>query len=174
MIALQPRRSSRNGKTSSVMQIHLIAVGQKMSTWVKQGYDEYARRMTAECQIKLVEIPPGKRSKSADISRILKQEGERMLAAIPKGAEVIALDVQGKNWSTEELASEMRVWMQAGHDVALLIGGPEGLAPACIERATQRWSLSRLTYPHPLVRIILAEQLYRATSIIKNHPYHKA
>jgi len=145
-----------------------------MPTWVNQGYEEFSRRMTSECHIKLIEIPPGKRSKSADIKRILQQEGERMLAAIPKGAEVIALDVQGKNWSTEELAIEMKDWMQAGHDVALLVGGPEGLAPACIEHARKRWSLSRLTFPHPLVRIILAEQLYRATSIIKNHPYHKA
>lgn len=144
-----------------------------MPTWVNQGYEEFSRRMTSECQIKLIEIPPGKRSKSADIKRILQQEGERMLAAIPKGAEVIALDVQGKNWSTEELAVEMKDWMQAGHDVALLVGGPEGLDPACIEHARQRWSLSRLTFPHPLVRIILAEQLYRATSILKNHPYHK-
>lgn len=144
-----------------------------MPAWVKQGYDEYARRMTTECQLKLVEIPPGKRSKSADIKRIRMQEGERMLAAIPKGAEVIALDVQGKNESTEDVASQMKNWMQAGHDVALLVGGPEGLAPACLERATQKWSLSRLTFPHPLVRIILAEQLYRATTIIKNHPYHK-
>jgi 23S rRNA (pseudouridine1915-N3)-methyltransferase len=156
------------------MQIHLIAIGQKMPAWVKQGYDEYARRMTLECQIKLVEIPSGKRSKSADIKRILQLEGERMLAAIPKGAEVIALDVKGKDWNTEAVASQMKNWMQTGHDVALLVGGPEGLAPACIERAKQKWSLSRLTYPHPLVRIILAEQLYRATTILKNHPYHKA
>ena len=145
-----------------------------MPAWVKQGVEEYARRMTSECQIKLVEIPSGKRSKAADIQRILQQEGERMLAAIPRGAEVIALDVQGKNWSTEELAAQMKNWMQAGHDVALLVGGPEGLAPACIERARQCWSLSRLTFPHPLVRVVLAEQLYRATTILKNHPYHKA
>lgn len=145
-----------------------------MPAWVTSGYDEYARRMPPECQLKLVEIAPGKRSKSANIQRILQEEGERVLNAIPKGAEVIALDVQGKTWSTEVLAEQMRTWMQAGHDLALLVGGPEGLAPACIARARQHWSLSPLTFPHPLVRIVLAEQLYRASSIIKKHPYHKA
>lgn len=97
-----------------------------------------------------------------------------MLAAIPKGARVVALDVKGKPWSTEGLSSNMEEWMQDGRDVALLVGGPDGLDPRCLQQAQQRWSLSPLTFPHPLVRVIIAEQLYRAHSIIKNHPYHRA
>ncbi len=155
------------------MQIHLIAIGKRMPEWVNTAYADFSRRMPAECRLKLTEIPAAKRTRSADINRVLRQEGERMLAAIPKGAEVVALDVDGRPWSTGELASQLQDWMQQGSDIALLVGGPEGLAPACRARASRRWSLSRLTFPHPLVRVILAEQLYRATTILRNHPYHK-
>lgn len=155
------------------MQIHLIAVGTRMPSWVVQGYEEYAKRMPVECKLRLVEISAGKRSKSSDIRRLTEQEGEKMLAAIPRNARVISLEVTGKPWSTEQLANEMQEWLQAGQDVALLVGGPEGLAAACVQRAEQQWSLSNLTLPHPLVRVVLAEQLYRASTILKNHPYHK-
>ncbi len=155
------------------MQIHLIAVGNRMPAWVSQGYEEFARRMPSECRLNLIEIPPAKRTKAADIKRLIKQEGERMLEAVPKGAMVVALDVTGRQWHTEELARELDGWMHAGCDIALLVGGPEGLAPACREQADRHWSLSLLTFPHPLVRIIVAEQLYRATTILKHHPYHK-
>ena len=97
-----------------------------------------------------------------------------MLAAIPKGAYVIAMEVGGKNWSTEQLSQQLDNWLHGGCDVALLVGGPEGLAPACRARADQLWSLSPLTFPHPLVRVVLAEQLYRAWSLLKGHPYHRA
>lgn len=155
------------------MHIHLIAVGSRMPDWVEQGFAEYAKRMPPECRLKLVEIAAGKRGKQADLNRLKEQEGEKMLAAIPKGARIIALEVTGKHWSTEQLASEMDKWMGGGQDVALLVGGPEGLASACIQAADESWSLSRLTLPHPLVRVLLSEQLYRATTILKNHPYHK-
>lgn len=155
------------------MQINLIAIGQKMPDWVTQGADEFIKRMPPECRINIIEIPAGKRGKSSDITRIIQQEGEKMLAAIPKNNRVLAMDVKGKQWSTEDLADEMRDWMQGGQDISLLIGGPEGLAPACREHAQGFWSLSRMTLPHPLVRVVLVEQLYRAMSIIKNHPYHK-
>ena len=155
------------------MHIYLIAIGQRMDAWVNQGYQEFAKRLPPECSLHLKEIPAGKRSKNADIARILQQEGERMLAAIPAGTRVIALDVEGKPWSTPQLAQQLQQWLQSGQDVALLVGGPEGLAPQCYERAQQRWSLSALTLPHPLVRVVLAEQLYRAWTLIKGHPYHR-
>ncbi|MDH5178801.1 MAG: 23S rRNA (pseudouridine(1915)-N(3))-methyltransferase RlmH [Gammaproteobacteria bacterium] len=155
------------------MQIHLIAVGHRMPDWVNQGYAEYARRMPAESSLQLVEIPLVKRSKGSDLARLMEQEGEKMLAAIPKDCLVVALEVTGKSWSTEQLADRMSDWMQSGRKIALLVGGPEGLAPACRQRADASWSLSALTLPHPLVRIVVAEQLYRATCILKNHPYHK-
>ena len=155
------------------MRIHLIAVGQRMPAWVEQGYQEYAKRMNAECQLQLVELAPGKRGKGMDVERAMRDEGKRMLQAIPKGALVIALDQRGKAWDTMELSAQMNDWLSLGRDVALLIGGPEGLAEECFQLAERKWSLSRLTLPHPMVRILVAEQLYRALSILKNHPYHR-
>lgn len=155
------------------MQIHLIAVGRKMPSWVDQAYDEYARRMPRHCSMKMVEINAGKRSRSADVTRINREEGERLLQAIPSGSRVIALERSGREKSTEQLALGMEKWLAAGQDVALLIGGPEGLSEACLERADECWSLSKMTLAHPLVRVVLAEQLYRAWSIIANLPYHR-
>ena len=155
------------------MLIHLIAVGTRMPSWVEDGYSEYAKRMPPESKIKLIEISAGKRGKNSDIKRLTQQEGEKMLAAIPKNTKVVALDVLGKACSTEELAQELKAWQGSGQDVAILIGGPEGLAKDCLNQAQQKISLSNLTLPHPLVRVVLAEQLYRATTILKGHPYHK-
>jgi len=155
------------------VRIVLIAVGNKMPAWVEQGYQEYARRLPADCTLQLVGIPAGKRGKGADIARITRQEGEKMLAAVPKGAHIVTLEVTGRAWTTENLSTELDSWLHDGCDVALLVGGPEGLAPECVARAGQRWSLSSLTLPHPLVRIVVAEQLYRAWSILQNHPYHR-
>jgi 23S rRNA (pseudouridine1915-N3)-methyltransferase len=156
------------------MIIHLITVGNKMPRWVQEGYLEYSKRLPPECSLKLVEIAPGHRGKNADIKRTVKDEGERMLKAIPKGCRVVVLDVVGKSWSTEQLSVQLGQWMNEGSDVALLVGGPEGLAEACLERADGRWSLSALTLPHPLVRVIVSEQIYRAWSLLQNHPYHRA
>lgn len=144
-----------------------------MPAWVQQGFSEYSRRMPRECGLRLVEIPPGRRGKNADIARAVREEGERMLQAIPKGARVIALEVKGNNWSTEQLSTRLEDWMGSGQDIALLVGGPEGLSEQARAAAMQQWSLSPLTLPHPLVRVILAEQLYRAWSILRNHPYHR-
>lgn len=155
------------------MQIHLIAVGTRMPGWVSEAYDEFAKRLPPECRLKLVEIAPGRRGKGADIARLVQDEGERMLAAIPRQARVIALEVSGRAWSTAQLAAQLGSWLPEGRDVALLVGGPDGLADACRARADQLWSLSPLTFPHPLVRVIVAEQLYRAWSILQNHPYHR-
>ena len=155
------------------MHIHLIAVGDKMPRWVQQGYSEYAKRLPAECALRLVEISAGRRGKNADIARTVRDESKRILAAVPKGATVVALEVGGRSWSTAQLARQLGDWMGRGQDLALLVGGPDGLGEAARQAARQHWSLSPLTLPHPLVRVVLAEQLYRAWSILRNHPYHR-
>lgn len=144
-----------------------------MPSWVNEGYAEYARRMPAEFSLELIEVALGQRGKNADIERIIKREGEQMLASVDSSDYVIALEVNGRNWSTEKLASQAENWQMGGRNVALLVGGPDGLSEACRARADQQWSLSPLTLPHPLVRVLLAEQLYRAWSITRNHPYHR-
>ncbi|MFE8072734.1 23S rRNA (pseudouridine(1915)-N(3))-methyltransferase RlmH [Marinobacteraceae bacterium S3BR75-40.1] len=155
------------------MRIRMISVGQRMPGWVDEGVREYVRRFPPEMPLEIVDIPLAKRGKNADLKRAITREGEQMLAAVAPGDHVIALDVRGKALSTEQLAGRLEDWRMEGHDLALLIGGPDGLAPGCLERAHQRWSLSALTLPHPLVRIIVAEQFYRAWSITANHPYHR-
>jgi 23S rRNA (pseudouridine1915-N3)-methyltransferase len=156
------------------MNIHLISVGNRMPQWVELGFSEYSKRMPGECSVKLIEIAPGHRGKGADIAKAVRDEGERMLKSIPKDCYVVALEVEGKEWSTEELAARLAGWMEGGRDLALLVGGPDGLAKPCRDRADLLWSLSALTMPHPLVRVVLAEQLYRAWSLMRNHPYHRA
>jgi 23S rRNA (pseudouridine1915-N3)-methyltransferase len=156
------------------MRIHLVAVGTRMPAWVTTGYTEYARRLPRECSLQLVEIPVSKRRKSLPAARAMQEEGQLMLAAIPAGCLVVALDVTGRTWSTEVLAERLQDWMAGGRDVALLVGGPDGLAPECLARADLTWSLSALTFPHALVRILVAEQLYRAWSISAGHPYHRS
>jgi len=155
------------------MQINLISVGNRMPSWVLAGYDEYAKRLPRECDLVLKEVAPGKRTKNSDVARIVRDEGERMIAAIPSGAHIVTLDIPGKPWTTPELAEAMSRWLAGGQSVALLVGGPEGLAEAARQKAHESWSLSKLTFPHPLVRIIVAEQLYRAWSLLNNHPYHR-
>jgi 23S rRNA (pseudouridine1915-N3)-methyltransferase len=155
------------------MRIRLLAVGTKMPKWVTDGYQEYCKRLPSDFQLELVELPPGHRGKGADIQRAMRSEGDAMLAAIPKGDRVIALCVDGKNWSTEKLAEHAEYWRMEGDNITLLVGGPDGLDPRCIAAADQKWSLSALTLPHPLVRIILAEQIYRAWTLLQGHPYHK-
>jgi len=156
-----------------LMQIKLIAVGSRMPEWVNQGYAEYARRLSRDCALQLQEIPAGKRLKNTDIARLVRDEGERMMAVIPYGSHIVSLDIAGRPWSTRELAEAMRRWLASGQNVALLVGGPEGLSDSVREQAHESWSLSRLTFPHPLVRIVVAEQLYRAWSILQQHPYHR-
>ncbi len=155
------------------MQIHLIAVGDRMPAWVEAGYEEYAKRLPRECRLTLREISAGKRTKGADLKRLIEQEGARQLAAIPADCRVVALDRSGRQMDTEQLAAEMMKRLAGGQDLALLVGGPEGLSPECLKRANDKWSLSALTLAHPVVRVVLAEQLYRAWSIINNLPYHR-
>lgn len=155
------------------MKIQLVAVGCKMPKWVTEGFEEYQRRFPKDMPLELIEIPAGKRGKNADIKRILQQEGERTLAAIGKGTRIVTLEVLGKPWATPDLAKELEKWQQDGRDVSLLIGGPEGLSDECQAQSEQKWSLSALTLPHPMVRVIVAEALYRAWSLNNNHPYHR-
>ncbi|HBA34317.1 MAG TPA: 23S rRNA (pseudouridine(1915)-N(3))-methyltransferase RlmH [Gammaproteobacteria bacterium] len=156
------------------MNIQLLAVGEKMPAWVTEGFNEYAKRIRGDCRLTLKEISAGKRAKNADIQRIRTEESQRLLAAAPNGSRIVLLDVDHKPWSTPELAQQIKSWMASGQHTTLLIGGPEGLDDICRDRADQVWSLSPLTFPHPLVRIIVAEQIYRALSILRNHPYHRA
>jgi 23S rRNA (pseudouridine1915-N3)-methyltransferase len=155
------------------MRVRLIAVGRRMPAWVESGYAEYAKRLPAECALSVIEIEPGQRGKGSGAERARADEGTRMLKAIPKGARVVALDGTGEPWSTEALAEQLRAWLAGGRDLAVLVGGPDGLAEPCLARADQCWSLSRLTFPHPLVRVIVAEQLYRAWTLVQGHPYHR-
>jgi 23S rRNA (pseudouridine1915-N3)-methyltransferase len=155
------------------MLIRLIAVGNKMPDWVETGFQEYAKRLPAGYTLKLIEISPEKRSKQSDIKRITEKEGEKILALLKPENLIIALDIPGQRWSTEQLAKSLHNWHAESQNVDLLVGGPDGLSPACLQKARLKWSLSPLTLPHPLVRIIVAEQIYRAFSIIQNHPYHR-
>lgn len=156
------------------MRIRLIAVGTRMPAWVEQGVAEYQPRLPREWRFELVEIPVAARGKNADIARLKQAEGEKMLKAVPAGAQVIALDERGESLATVDWAKAVQGWQREGRDVALLIGGPDGMAPECLARAERRWSLSKLTLPHGLVRVMVLEQLYRAWSLAAGHPYHRA
>lgn len=155
------------------MHIRIIAVGNKMPSWVDAGYQEYAKRFSLPFSLELIEIPAEKRTKNSDIPRIIEREGKKILHVIKPSHRVIALDVKGKGWSTEQLAEQLILWQQEGQPCDFLIGGPDGLSNECLKNSEIKWSLSPLTLPHPLVRIVLAEQLYRSISILQNHPYHR-
>jgi len=155
------------------MQVHIIAVGGRMPDWVEAGFNDYAKRLPPALRLRLVEVPAGRRTKGADLARLLRAEGERIIAATPPAAHVIALERTGRQLDTAELARALAAHMRAGTDVAFWIGGPEGLPSECRARAAEQWSLSALTLAHPLVRVVLAEQLYRAWSMLQNLPYHR-
>lgn len=159
------------------MKLRLITIGQKMPDWVQTGFDDYAKRIQPLMSTQLVELAMAKRGKNdspSDINRFCIQEGQSILAALKPQERLIALEVGGRHLSTEKLATVLQDWMQQGQDIALAIGGPDGLSDEVRQKAEWHWSLSTLTLPHPLVRVIVIEQLYRAMSIINNHPYHRA
>lgn len=156
------------------MQLTVAAIGQRMPGWVQTAWQEYARRFGRGLSLQLKEIPLAKRTKNADIESLRQAEGDLLMAAVPAGHRVIALDESGRQWSTGELARQMENWMREEHGVCFLVGGPDGLPAGCRDHAHDVWSLGRLTLPHPLVRTILAEQLYRAWTITQNHPYHRS
>ncbi len=155
------------------MRILVIAAGNRQPTWVDEGFGDYARRLRGSCTLELLEIPLGRRSKSSSNQKARKDEGERMLRAIPPTAHVIALTLAGRPWSTEQLAEQLRHWTTLGAPVCLLVGGPDGLSAECEARAAEQWSISPLTVPHGLVRVLLAEALYRAWTLNEGHPYHR-
>ena len=156
------------------MRARLIAVDERMPGWVAEGFAEYRKRLSHELPLELLELKPGTRGKGRDDARAMQDEGAAILAALPRDTHVIALDGAGKPWSSEALAAQLAQWRMAGRDLAFLIGGPDGHAPEVLGRADQTWSLGPLTLPHMLVRLVLAEQLYRATTIMAGHPYHRA
>lgn len=155
------------------MRIQLIAAGTRRPAWEREGFETYAKRMPRECALSLVEIAVAKRGANADIARLRSREGEHMLAKVAKNARIITLDEKGRSFTTAKLAEQLSHWLGSGQDLALLIGGPDGLAPACHDAAQMSWSLSPLTLPHGLARVVVAEQLYRAWTVTTGHPYHR-
>lgn len=166
------------------MKVRLIAVGSRVPDWVEEGFDEYASRLPRENALVLETVPASKRraaerapergpGRGPGRDRAMAEEGERLLSRIKPRDLVVALDERGSAWSTADLSGRMAAWRQNGRDVALLVGGPDGLHSRCLERADERWSLSTLTLPHALVRVLVAEQIYRAWTLIAGHPYHR-
>lgn len=155
------------------MKLLILAVGHKMPAWVNEGFAEYTKRMPRETRIELIEIKPEKRDGGKTREQVHEAEQKRIEAALPADCVRVALDEHGKDWSTLELAEELKDWMRGGRDVAFIIGGADGLHVEVKRQAKRLWSLSRLTLPHGLVRVVLAEQLYRAVTVIQNHPYHR-
>lgn len=144
-----------------------------MPSWVQVACSEYLKRIPNELNVSIIEIPMKQRVKGTNVNLAVIQEGEAMLKVIRANDKVVALDLRGKSWKTEELARNIQGWKQSGDDYSLLIGGPDGISQNCIERADILWSLSPLTFPHPFVRILLVEQIYRASAINSRHPYHR-
>ncbi|AJY14123.1 23S rRNA (pseudouridine(1915)-N(3))-methyltransferase RlmH [Burkholderia dolosa] len=156
------------------MKLYIVAVGHKMPGWIASGFDEYAKRMPPELRIELREIKPELRSGSRSAESVMAAERQKIDAALPKGARIVALDERGRDWTTMQLAHALPGWQQDGRDVAFMIGGADGLDPELKARADLLLRISSMTLPHGMVRVLLAEQLYRAWSITQNHPYHRA
>lgn len=156
------------------MKLSVLAVGHRMPAWVTAGFEEYARRMPREMPLQLKELKPAQRSNAAgDVMRWLQTEAGHINAAVPAGALRVVLDEHGRTFPTRVLAEHLERWRGDGRDVAFIIGGADGLAPEIKTGAGLLWSLSPLTLPHALVRVVLAEQLYRAASMLAGHPYHR-
>lgn len=155
------------------MLIRLLAVGNKMPAWVKSAFDDYAKRFPRTIRLNLIEIPPEKRTKQTVLQTAIDREGEKIIAILDPQHLIIALDQRGTLWSTETLAKELKQWLQTARGIDLIIGGADGLSSAVLDKSRLQWSLSPLTLPHPLVRVLVTEQLYRAASILNHHPYHR-
>ena len=156
-----------------MLTIHLVVIGDKMPAWVDRGVEEYQKRIRGSMALNLVQVAAHKRGKKADIERIVAEEDRKLLAAIPPGCRTIALDRSGKSISTLDMVERIEQWLQDGEQIAMLVGGPEGLSSALIAEADETWSLSALTFAHPVVRVVLAEQVYRCYSVLEGLPYHR-
>ena len=155
------------------MKLLIASVGHKMPGWINEGYDEYAKRMPREARLELLEIKPEPRTTGKNTAQIMEAEAQRIANALPQDCRRIALDERGKMPTTKQLSAQMEEWMSEGRDVAFIIGGADGLHDSVKKGAHELMSLSALTLPHALVRVLLAEQLYRAYSLMHNHPYHR-
>ena len=153
------------------MRMSLVAVGQRMPGWVQQGFSEYAQRLRPRLPLQLVEIPAAKRG--ADVQRAMEEEGRRLLGAVRNDDYVVALDERGRSRTSIELSQWLGQRLNDGRDLDFLVGGADGFAPEVLQRANERWSLSPLTLPHALVRVVFAEQIYRAVTLLDGHPYHR-
>ncbi len=155
------------------MRVRLIAVGSRMPKWVREAYEDYITRLGSGLKVSLVEIEPGPRSAGRSPQKAMEVEAQKLLGALRKDEFVVALDEHGTQLTTRELAGWLKTRMQDGRDLAFLVGGPDGFSPEVLGRSDFKWSLSSLTFPHALVRVVLAEQLYRAHGVLTNHPYHR-
>jgi 23S rRNA (pseudouridine1915-N3)-methyltransferase len=155
------------------VRLTILAVGTKMPGWVVEAFAEYHKRFPPEIKLQLKEIPLAPRGKDSNAPQCMRREAEAIRKALPERDKLIALDVRGKTWATEQLADQLAEWQMSGDNFSLLIGGPDGIDPDLLQQAQIRWSLSSLTLPHPLVRVVLVEQLYRAWTINAKHPYHR-
>ena len=155
------------------MKLIIVSVGHKMSSWISTGFNDYAKRMPREAKIELVEIKPESRNTGKTVQQIMAAEAQRILTALPQNCLSIVLDEKGTLPTTLQLTDQMKKWMHAGCDVAFIIGGADGLHASVKQAAQQQMALSSLTLPHAMVRVLLAEQLYRAYSMMHNHPYHR-
>lgn len=145
-----------------------------MPPWIEKGYQEYAKRLQSTWMIELIKLPPEKRTLRAHLPKLVRREGEKILSIIKPQHVVVALEIKGKSYSTEELALQLKRWQNEGlHHIDFIIGGADGLSQECLQKANEKWSLSRLTFPHALVPVILVEQIYRSFCILNQHPYHR-
>ncbi|MAK56035.1 MAG: 23S rRNA (pseudouridine(1915)-N(3))-methyltransferase RlmH [Pusillimonas sp.] len=156
------------------MKLWVLAVGTRMPQWVNDAWRDYAKRLPPDCMLELKEIKPEPRTSGKTPTQLMQAEANRIQTALPANALCIALDEKGRDYTTSKLAQELEKWRGSGRDVALIIGGPDGLDPTLKQRCDSLMRLSSLTLPHPMVRVVLAEQLYRAWAINTNHPYHRA
>lgn len=155
-----------------MLQIRILSITHKTPSWIQAGFEDYQKRLKPWCKLTLVEIPAEKRSTSSSMAKIIQREGEKLIANI-KSEWVIALNINGELWSTEALAQKLSAWQIHHSQIDCLIGGPDGLSQNCLKKASVQWSLSPLTFPHFFVKLILAEQFYRALSLLEHHPYHR-
>jgi 23S rRNA (pseudouridine1915-N3)-methyltransferase len=155
------------------VKLHLVTVGKRMPAWITSGFNEFNMRLPAELRLNLIEITPAIRGKSGSIKKAMKEENKSISAVIPKGSLIVALDEKGKQFNSIRFSARIGAWLQHGRDVSFIVGGADGLDDDFKKTADEIWSLSSMTLPHALARVVLVEQVYRAWTIMNNHPYHR-